>query len=285
MTITPAFFISQVDLAGPFKSCSINKRVTLKVWLVVFVCAATSTTSIKVMEGYSSTAFIQSFIRLSCEVGYPKILLADSGSQIVKSVEFDIWKVERKIREIKMSLEKSVSNEKLSVLQWETVVADVANSINDLPLALGNTTSHFESMDLITPNCLRLGRNNDRCPVGSLCVTNKASSILEANKCIFDTWFENWLLCHVPKLVCQPKWFKTDEHLKEGDIVLFVKNESVISSTYQYGIVKSVIVGNDGIVRKTILRYRNYNENVDRETYRSVRGLVIIHPVNELNIL
>ena len=39
------------------------------------------------MEGYSSTAFIQSLIRLSCEVGYPKILLADSGSQIVKNVD------------------------------------------------------------------------------------------------------------------------------------------------------------------------------------------------------
>ena len=160
------------------------------------------------------------------------------------------------------------------MLQWETIAAEVANSKNDLPLALGNTTSHFESMDLVTPNRLRLGRNNDRSPVGSLRVTNKASSILEANKRIFDTWCENWLLCHVPKLVSQPKGLKTNEHLKEGDIVLFVKNESVISSTYQYGIVKSESVGNDDIIRKEILRYRNYNEKVDRETYRSVRGLV-----------
>ena len=110
------------------------------------------------------------------EVGYPKILLADSGSQIVKSVEsmklnirdiqhklhqdvrleFELCpvgglnvngKVERKIREIKKSLEKSVSNERLSIIQWETIAA-VANCINDLPIALGNKKSNFESMDL-----------------------------------------------------------------------------------------------------------------------------------------
>ena len=61
-------------------------------------------------------------------------------------------KVERKIREIKKSLEKSVSNERLSIIQWETIAAEVANCINDLPLALGNKKSNFESMDLITPN-------------------------------------------------------------------------------------------------------------------------------------
>ena len=79
MTIAPCFYISQVDLCGPFKPYIYhNKRATLKVWLVVFVCATTSTTTIKAMEDYSSTAFIQSFIRLSYELGYPKILLAEA---------------------------------------------------------------------------------------------------------------------------------------------------------------------------------------------------------------
>ena len=63
---------------------------------------------------------------------------------------------------------KTMSNERLSILQWETLAAEVANSINYLPLALGSITSDFESMDLITPNYLRLGRNNDRSPIGSL---------------------------------------------------------------------------------------------------------------------
>ena len=70
-------------------------------------------------------------------------------------------KVERKICQIKESLEKNVLNQRLSVLQQETVAAEIFNVINDLRLALGNLVSDFENMALITPNRLRLRRNND----------------------------------------------------------------------------------------------------------------------------
>ena len=73
LKIAPAFYITQVDLTGPFKAYSKhNKRTTLKIWLVVFCCATTTTINIKVMEDYSTTAFIQAFTRFSCEVGYPQ---------------------------------------------------------------------------------------------------------------------------------------------------------------------------------------------------------------------
>ena len=40
LTIAPAFYNSQVDLAGPFLSyTNHNKRKTIKIWLVVFVCS------------------------------------------------------------------------------------------------------------------------------------------------------------------------------------------------------------------------------------------------------
>ena len=100
-------------------------------------------------------------------------------------------KVERKIREVKKSIDKSAQNERLSVLQWETLASDIANRINDLPLALRNVCSDFEDMDLITPNRLKLGRNNDRSPIGMLTMTNDAEKIIKENKRIFNVWFEN----------------------------------------------------------------------------------------------
>ena len=81
-----------------------------------------------------------------------------------RTVEFEVCpvgghnmngKVERKFREIRSSLEKTMPNERLSILQWRTVAAEVANKFNDLPLALCNITSDFESMDLIAQNRLR----------------------------------------------------------------------------------------------------------------------------------
>ena len=92
--IAPAFYINQVDLTGPFKAYSKhNKRTTLKIWLVVFCCATTTTINIKVMKDCSTTPFIQAFTRFSCKVGYPKKLLPDEGNQLIKgctSMKLDI---------------------------------------------------------------------------------------------------------------------------------------------------------------------------------------------------
>ena len=61
-------------------------------------------------------------------------------------------RVKRKITEIKGSITKSLKNERISQLQWETLAFEKASTINDLPLALVNITSQFENMDLLTPH-------------------------------------------------------------------------------------------------------------------------------------
>ena len=74
--------------------------------------------------------------------------------------------------------------------------------------------------------------------------------------------------------------------MREGDIVLFLKKEGkVLSETYQYGMIKSTNIGRDGKIRGVVVKYRNHNENIDRETYRAVRQLIMIHAVDELNLL
>ena len=67
-------------------------------------------------------------------------------------------KVERKIRSVKESFAKHLQNEKLSVIEWETLGETVANSINNLPIAVSNGTRDLENIDLLTPNRLMLGR-------------------------------------------------------------------------------------------------------------------------------
>ena len=83
--IAPAFYTSQVDLTGPYSSYSnANKRATIKVWFVLFCCCATGAVDVKIMEDYSADSFLLAFIRFSCRYGYPKTLLIDEGSQLVK---------------------------------------------------------------------------------------------------------------------------------------------------------------------------------------------------------
>ena len=218
------------------------------------------------MDDYSTQAFIQAFIRFSCEVVYPKVMVIDEGSHLIKvcdnmrisftdikgTLHRDMMvgfatcpvgghnyngKVERRIKYLKESLEKTISNQRLSVLQWETISAEVSSAINDLPLALGNVVSDFENVDLITHNLLKLGRNNEGSPVSPMKLVGNHLKALKENKKIFSVWFETWLIFHVPKLMEQPKWFRSDQEVKICDVVLFTKNEGSVENIYQYRMV------------------------------------------------
>ena len=176
-------------------------------------------------------------------------------------------------------------NSRLSTIEWETLCSTVANTVNNLPVAIGNETEDLECIDLITPNRLKLGRNNERSPVGPVDITDKFDRILKQNIDIFNTWWEAWLTSAVPKLVPQPKWFTNNGGIRVGDVVIFRKEESALSGQYQYGIVDEVKYSADNLIRSVVLRYRNASESVDRTTTRSVRKIVVIHRIDELNIM
>ncbi len=153
-----------------------------------------------------------------------------------------------------------------------------------MPIGYTNYSNDLESIGLLTPNRLKLGRNNDRSPAEPLFVTGKCNKFLRENERIIKSWFEHWLISYIPKLVHHPKWFQNDTELAVGDIALFLNSDSEISSTYQYGMIDSVVRGKDNVVRTVNVRYRNHTENVDRITKRAVRGLVLIHHVDDIDV-
>ena len=73
--------------------------------------------------------------------------------------------------------------------------------------------------------------------------------------------------------------------MRERDVVLFLKQDSLLSKVYQYGMVVLVQQSSDDVIRKVKKKYRNTNENVERETFRSVSQLEMIHPVDEIDII
>ena len=314
LCIAPAFYASQVDIFGPFKAISTtNKRATIKVWFVIFCCCTTGAVDIRTLTDYSTDAFVLAFIRFSCRVGYPRYLLPDAGSQLVKGCESMSYsfsdvkqrlfvnhgvdyipcpvgahyvhgKVERKIREVRKSIAIAIQKERLSVFQWETLMAQIGNSINNMPIGLKNKVTNVEHLDLITPNRLILGRNNDRCGNAPLVIVPDHKKMIQSNADIFRSWFEAWIVSYVPTLVERSKWHKTDQPINVGDIVLFLKSEREYDLQYQYGIVNNISKGRDGLIRKVIVQYQNHNENVKRSTERGVRELVVVSPVDELDI-
>ena len=314
LAIAPAFFYTQVDLVGPFESFNnSNKRATVKIWFAIFCCSVTGAIDLKILEDYSTSSFVSAFTRFACTFGYPKKLLPDAGSQLLKActsmtltshdikhqlseygIEFEPCpvnahymhgKVERKIRHVRETFSKHLQNEKLSLIQWETLGYQVANTINNLPIASGKATRGLEHLDLITPNRLILGRNNSRSPVGMISVTEDIGRIMTQNNDIFQVWYKAWLTSCVPSLMQHPKWFKSDIDPKIGDIILFLKSEKEFESIYQYGLITDLKVSRDGKIRQVEIEYQNYNENTKRKTNRGTREICVIHPFDDLGLI
>ena len=141
----------------------------IKVWFLIFCCCTTGGVDIRVLEDYSTDSFVLGFIRFASRFGYPKYVLPDTGSQLVKGceslsfeygVDFTVCpvgahyvhgRVERKIREVKKSVKLSVQNERLSVIQWETLMQQTSNSINNLPIGVKNKSEDLENLDSLHP--------------------------------------------------------------------------------------------------------------------------------------
>ena len=235
---------------------------------MIFCCCVTGAVDIKVCEDYSTISFVLAFIRFTCKLGYPKKLLPDAGSQLVKGCEsttitfsdvqnrlheygiiYEVCpvgahymhgKVERKIKHVEESFVKHLYNNKLPIIQWETLGDQVAISINNLPIALGKVNKDLENIDLITPNRLLLARNNNRCPVGKLSVTEDVGNIIQRNNDVFSAWFRAWLTSYVPTLMMQPKWFPSDRDLTKADVVLFLKSDKEFDKQYQFGMISDI---------------------------------------------
>ena len=193
-------------------------------------------------------------------------------------------KVERKIQEVKKSLNESLSSKRLSIIQWETLAQEIGNGINNLPLGLGNKTQDLENLDILTPNRLLLGRNNDRCPAGPLVVTENYKHIINSISDIYITWFRCWLISYVPTLLDRKKWHYNLGGISVGDVVLFLKSEKEFQKAYQYGVIKNIFPSSDGLIRKVEVEYQNANETVKRVTMRGVRELVIVKPIDEISL-
>ena len=116
-------------------------------------------------------------------------------------------------------------------------------------------------------------------------VCDNPSKVMKENLKIYNAWFESWLLNHVPKLMDQNKWFNGDNNLQVDDIVLFTMADSAISSTCQDGMITKLEPIKDGVVRKVQVKYTSSNEISSRETYRSVRNLILIRSIDEMDFM
>ena len=321
LTIAPPFFISQVDLAGPFNAHSEhNLRAVVKVWLCVFKCTTSCAVTAHVITKYSTAAVLSAYTRFAKSYGHPGLLLIDQGTQLMSActkMELSIYDltntlnckfqvgvehrvcparahnyqgmVERSIAEIKRVLNKVTKSIKLDIIGYETAAAWITNDLNNLPIALGSRTDNLDNMDIITPSRLLLGRNNRRAMSGYPRVDGPSRMMKQQDE-LYQLWWDVWRKERLADFIPQPnKWRNNTTELGVGDIVAFIKEETGDhhgKPLYKVGRVISVERSADGLIRTCTIQYKNAaNPTLFLETRMSVRHVGVIHSENDLDLI
>ena len=196
-------------------------------------------------------------------------------------------RVERRIRVLRESMEKLGvdSSKPMTCLQWDTLFSRISNAVDNLPLARGNTSNETTlGYEIITPNRLKLGRNNYRSLEGSgidLEMSSNFTKILDRNRSIYQQWYQGFI-DNIHLLNLKPdKWLVTSRIPVINDIVLFVFNDSSCSKEAIYwklGKVRS-IKGS-----KVTLSYALKSKGGEQTVVRSVRDISIVYSVGEFSI-
>ena len=321
LAVAPPIWAAQLDLFGPCtvyvpgyeRETRGRKALATEVHVMVFACPSTRLVNLQVIEGKSTGCILDGITRLSCEIGIPKYLLIDDDDGIKKALrelEVDIrdlkhqlhrekgivfevcpvsghnqhGQVERVIRSIQESLNDcGVQKLRLHATSLQTFAKLVENTYNNAPIgySYGRDADNGPILKTISPNMMRVGRNNERALEGNFRLPVGGYEMVEKVDKLYQAWYKLWKDSVIPKLIRQPKWFKTDKHLQKGDLVYFEKDPSKLSSVWIMGRVDQVIRGDDGLIREATVAYRNHGENFNRITNRAVRSLVKIFSIDE----
>jgi hypothetical protein len=308
-TIAPPFYAIQLDIAMGFSARSTLKSTkTFRAHSVVIVCLLTSATNILVIDGLTTQAVVQALERHAARYGVPGHVFVDAGTQLEKlqdtsfnlrdveargyeGVKFKLTvcapkahhqhgRVEAKIKRVREMLEALSDTVEVcnTLIGWETVFAKIADQIDNLPIARGGPKAASDlGWEIITPNRLKLGRNNFRQLSGNFRLSNSPQSQLERNRLIQAKWYE--LFKERVLLMVPAPQKSTDRPPQVGDVVLFLYTDAGTPKSWEWKL---------GTIETQLSRTKfeiNYYSKKDKPLKlieRAASQIAVVLPVNEL---
>ena len=307
-SVAPPFYHVIMDIAMAFKAKLFkDARRTAPAHALVIVCLLTSSTNILVLEGLATQAVVQALERHAARYGMPAEIFVDPGSQLHKlnDASFDLrdinhylfrsmrfkvttstpkahqaqGRVERRIRLVRDMLQRlfDTTEHCNTILGWETIFARISSQVDDVPIARGSDTAPTDlGWEIITPNRLKLGRNNFRSLEGEIVLDFCPQSQLDRNREIMQEW-HSIFMDRLQLLV--PRSSKVDGRDTEvGDIVLFVFADGGVKRDNQWklGKVIELVSGTTAKIQYSLAGA------APKTMLRSVRSMVLILSAQEV---
>ena len=314
--LAPCFHSCMMDICYGFKGQAFKRsRTVIKIYGLVIVCLLSGATNIMALEGIETQDVCAALERHSCRYGVPGFVYVDNGTQL-KALQYSKFstrdlesqvqdnlgikiivsnakahsergRVERRIRMLRETMEKLgvETSVPMTALQWDTLFSRISNSIDNLPIARGDRSNETTlGYEIITPNRLKLGRNNHRSLEGNgidLDMTANFTKLLHRNRSIYQHWYQSFIE-NVHLLSLRPnKWLKSSRLPKIDDLVIFLysdSNHAKESTNWRLGKIVEVLE------TKVSVKYHGKTSGVEQTLVRSMRDISIVYSVGEMMI-
>ena len=281
-----------LDLTGPITVKSMtNKRSSMKVWVVIFLCLNTKAVSMEISPGYATGDFLLAFYSHVNVRGVPKFVHSDRGSQLIAAhrdvadehlkYDWDLiasstaskgtswrfapaggqWRngaAESFVKKFKLSFLHLYRDTKLNYAELSCAVKRIANVLNHRPVSVQRTRSDSmddEFLSPLTPNMLITGRSGEAAPRD--CTVNTDDPHIRKTFLdeLEEAWWFQYKVQYFESLLPTRKWLNTHRNIAVGDVVLLQYSSKSVPGTYRLGRVTAVEEDHDGIVRTCTVRY------------------------------
>ncbi|KAL3983379.1 high-mobility group nucleosome-binding domain-containing protein 1 [Sarotherodon galilaeus] len=264
-----------------------------------------------IVEDLSTEGFLKAYQRFTALRGHPKKLWSDQGTNFVGakpvlrelydflgSIDKEeiqrraavvgsdwMWEfspadsphrngaAEAAVRVLKRALGNVGEGGNLTALEFQTLLYLAANLTNERPIG-ARAQVQEETIDVVTPNSLLLGRAGPRVQVE------------------VDKFWRRWSQLAGPHLFVRQKWHAPARNVSVGDLV-WVADQNALRGRFKLGRVEEADADDRGVVRDVKVRICcsrpiNWSQaRKDREPchstilHRDVRRLVVLLPVEE----
>ena len=213
---------------------------------------------------------------------------AKTGFRWIISPANSPWRqgrAEVRVKLLKRLINISVGSNRLTPLELQTVLFEVANLSNERPIGVNKTPNADGSFEVLTPNSLLIGRSSNEVPDDiQLAAHLKKSERYQIIQAVTEDFWKRWAEQVTPEAIIRQKWHEQGRNLMEGDIVL-IHDKGPIKGKYTLGIVDSVDKSQDQLVRSVKVGYMVPNGKDRSSEYTGGKRIVVSRSIQKLTLL
>ena len=317
---SPFEFIG-IDLFGPYQvKDDVKKRVSLKVWGVVFCCMWSRAIHVELANSLSTESFLLAYQRFTSVRGHPKKVWSDPGTNFIgaKPVLAELynflqkqdkealvematvngtswsWNIlpadsphrngaaEAAVRITKRALQSLGTGINLTYIEFDTALKVGANLANERPID-AQVQSREDRVEYISPNSLLLGRASQTGDIRTFDFEKYSYKRLREIQNQVNSFWKSWCQLAGPNLFIRSKWHTSERNVAVGDVV-WLCDQNTLRGQFRLARVVAVNPDLKGVVRDVHVQV-SHDTHPDSDANKPRQSTILHRDVRRLVVL